>query len=146
MAETWVFSPTVCESQLWKAGRNGVSIEGWCLECVVEGGLLRLEQLQLLLQGDTCCCHPTHISFLCIWRDSATRFLKLGFFHESVSPKPLSILLVFFQIFSKICDDIHSSRCTSSLVDTGGKCKTSLIRKVLFILFGHLWVVESVNI
>ncbi len=32
------------------------------------------------------------------------------FFHESVSPKPLSIILV--RIFSKILRDIRSSRCT----------------------------------
>ncbi len=31
------------------------------------------------------------------WRDSATRFLTLGVFHESVSPKPLSIPLGTFQ-------------------------------------------------
>jgi hypothetical protein len=45
-------------------------------------------------------------------------------------------------VFSKICGDISSSRCTTGVVDTGGKCKKSSIRKVLIILFGHLWVVE----
>ncbi len=33
----------------------------------------------------------------------------------------------------------HSSRCTTSVVDSGGK---SSIIKVLIILFGHLWEVE----
>jgi hypothetical protein len=37
-------------------------------------------------------------------RDSVTRFLTSGFFHESVSPKPLSIPLGPFQIFSKIAE------------------------------------------
>ncbi len=42
-----------------------------------------------------------------------------GFFHESVSPKPLSIPLGPFRIFSKIRGDICSSRLT-----TGGKFAT----------------------
>jgi hypothetical protein len=75
-------------------------------------------------------------------RDSATRFRLLVFFHESVSPKPLSILLGPFQIFSKIHEDISSSMCTTGVVDTGGKWKKSSIRKFLIILFGHLWVEE----
>jgi hypothetical protein len=64
------------------------------------------------------------------------------FFHESVSPKPLSIPLGPFRIFSKIRGDIHSSRCTTGVVDTGGKWKKSSIIKVSIILFGHLWEVE----
>jgi hypothetical protein len=66
------------------------------------------------------------------------------FFHASVSSKPLSLPLPLgpFRIFSKICGDIHSSRCTTSVVDTGGKWKNSSIIKVLIILFGHLWEVE----
>jgi hypothetical protein len=36
-----------------------------------------------------------------------------GFFHESVSPKPLIIPRGPFQIFSKIREDIRSSRCTT---------------------------------
>jgi hypothetical protein len=35
-------------------------------------------------------------------------------------PKPLSTQLGSFQIFSKICGDIRSSRCTTSVADTGG--------------------------
>jgi hypothetical protein len=35
------------------------------------------------------------------------------FFHESVSPKPLSIPIEPFRIFSKILGDIRSSRCTT---------------------------------
>ncbi len=71
---------------------------------------------------------------LYIWltkRDSVTRFLTSGVFHESVSPKPLSIPLGSFRIFSKICGDIHSSKCTTSVVDTGGSWKKSSIIKVL---------------
>jgi hypothetical protein len=39
------------------------------------------------------------------------------FFHESVSPKPLSIPLRPFQIFSKICGDIRSSRLTTGVIN-----------------------------
>jgi hypothetical protein len=67
--------------------------------------------------------------------------LDFSFFHESVSTKPLSIPLGPFQIFSKLFGDIHSSMCTIFVVDTSGKWKKSSIRKVLNILFGHLWLV-----
>ncbi len=69
-------------------------------------------------------------------------FRLLCFFHESVSPKPLSIPLGPFQILSKICGDIRSIRCTTGVVDTGGKWKKSSIIKVLIMLFGHLWKAE----
>ena len=46
------------------------------------------------------------------------------------------------RIFSKIRGDIGSSRCTTGVVDTGGKWKKSSIRKFLIIVFGYLWVVE----
>jgi hypothetical protein len=55
------------------------------------------------------------------------------FFHESVSPKPLSIPLGSFRIFSKIRGDIRSSRFATGVNDTGGKCEKSSIRKVLII-------------
>ncbi len=49
------------------------------------------------------------------------RFFASGFFHESVSPQPQSILLGSFRIFSKIRGDIRKSRCTTGINDTGGK-------------------------
>ncbi len=64
------------------------------------------------------------------------------FFYESVSPQPQSIPLRPFQIFSKIRGDIHSSRLTTGVADTGGKWKKYAIRKILIILLGHLWIVE----
>jgi hypothetical protein len=67
------------------------------------------------------------------FKGSVTRFLTSGFFHESVSPKPLSIPLGSFRIFSKIRGDIRSSRFATGVVDTGGKCKKSSIIKVLII-------------
>ncbi len=54
-------------------------------------------------------------------RDGVTRFSTRGIFHESVSPKPLSIPLEPIRILSKICGDIHSSRCS-----TVGKWKKNL--------------------
>ncbi len=64
------------------------------------------------------------------WRDSATRFLTSGFFSWISFPKPLSIPLRPFWIFSKIRGDIGSSSCTTGVVDTGGKWKESLIIKI----------------
>jgi hypothetical protein len=50
------------------------------------------------------------------------------FFHESVSPKPLSIPIGPFEIFLKICGNIRSSRCTTSVgADAGGKFTTGVI-------------------
>jgi hypothetical protein len=63
-------------------------------------------------------------------RDSVTRFSISGFFHESVSPHPQSISLGPFLIFSKIRGDIRSLRCTTGVVDTGGKSRKSSIRKI----------------
>jgi hypothetical protein len=54
----------------------------------------------------------------------------------------MSIPLKPLRIFSKICGDIRSSRFATGVNDTGGKWKKSSIRKILTILFGHLWVVE----
>ncbi len=76
------------------------------------------------------------------YRDSVTRFSTSVFFHESVSPKHLSIPLGLLRIFSKICGDIYSSRCTIGVVNTRGKWKKSSIIKVFIILFQHLWEVE----
>jgi hypothetical protein len=64
------------------------------------------------------------------------------FFHDSVSPKPLSVPLRPFRIFSKIRRYIRSSRCTTGVLDTGGKWTKSSIRKMCNISFEHLWVVE----
>ncbi len=64
------------------------------------------------------------------------------FFLEPVSPKSLIILLGPFRIFSKIRGDIRSSRFATDVNDTGGKWKKPSSRKILIILFGHLWVVE----
>jgi hypothetical protein len=40
------------------------------------------------------------------------KIFNLSFFHESASPKPLNLPLGPFRIFSKICGDISSSKCT----------------------------------
>jgi hypothetical protein len=47
-----------------------------------------------------------------------------------------------FSKFFKIRGDIRGSRCTTGVNDTGGKWKKSSSRKILIILFGHLWVVK----
>jgi hypothetical protein len=43
------------------------------------------------------------------------RFLTLGFFHESVSPRPLNIQQGPFQIFMKICGDIYNFVSTMAI-------------------------------
>ncbi len=53
-------------------------------------------------------------------------FLRLVFFHESVSPTPQSIPFRPFRIFSKIRGDIRESRCTTGINDTGGKFATGV--------------------
>jgi hypothetical protein len=63
-------------------------------------------------------------------------------FSWTSSPKPLSIPLKLFRIFSQSREDIRSSRCNKGVVDTGGKGKKSSITKVLITLLGHLWVVQ----
>ncbi len=80
--------------------------------------------------------------FLCYVKGAVSQDFFFGIFHESVSPKPLIISIGPFLIFSKIHGDIRSSRCTTGVVDTGGKWRKSSIRKIFIISFGHLWVVE----
>ncbi len=46
-------------------------------------------------------------------KGTVSRDFDFWFFHESVSPKPLNIPLGPFQIFSKVREDIRSSRCTN---------------------------------
>ncbi len=45
----------------------------------------------------------------------------LRFFHESVSPRPISIPLGPFRIFSKIRGDIHELMFFTGVNDTGEK-------------------------
>ncbi len=54
------------------------------------------------------------------------RFFASGFFHESVSSRPLSILLGPFRFFSKIHGDIGTSRLTTCINDTSGKFATGV--------------------
>jgi hypothetical protein len=70
------------------------------------------------------------------------RFFAFGFFLESVSPKSLIIPLGSFRIFSKIRRDIRSSGFATGVSDSGGKWKKPSSRKILIVLFGHLWVVK----
>ncbi len=69
-------------------------------------------------------------------------FRLLIFFMNQFPLKPLSIPIGPFRIFSKIRGDIRSSRCTTGVVDTGGKWEKSSIRKLFNISWGHLSVVE----
>jgi hypothetical protein len=76
-----------------------------------------------------------------ILKGTVSRDFRLHFFHELVSPQPLSIPLVPF-CNSKIRRDIGSLRYTTGVVGTGGKYKKSSPRTVLIVLVEHLWVVE----
>jgi hypothetical protein len=74
------------------------------------------------------------------------RFSTSGFFRESVSPKPLSIPLGSFRIFSKIRGDIRSSRFATGVSDTGGKCKKSRDTVPLSMFQNFEIVVKNLNI
>jgi hypothetical protein len=56
------------------------------------------------------------------------KIVDFWFFYESVSP--IRAVSNFFEIRG----DIHSSRCNTGVIDTGGKWKKSSIMKVLIIL------------
>jgi hypothetical protein len=58
-------------------------------------------------------------------------------------PKPLIIPIEPFRIFSEIRGNIHSSRCTTGVNDTGSKWKKIFKQKIFIISFGHLWVVDT---
>ncbi len=58
-----------------------------------------------------------------------------GFFHDWSSQDPLIIPLVHLRISSKTCEDIRSSRFTTSVVDTDDKWE-----KCLNIFFPHYFV------
>ncbi len=60
-------------------------------------------------------------NFHVILKGQCHEIFDFWFFHESVSPKPLSIQLGQFLIFSKIRGDFRSSRCATGVDDTGGK-------------------------
>ncbi len=53
--------------------------------------------------------------------ESDTRFSTLSFFHESVSPRPPSIPVEPFWIFSKICGDIRELMFITGVNDTDEK-------------------------
>jgi hypothetical protein len=69
-------------------------------------------------------------------------FRLLVFFMNQFPPSTWVYPYGHFKFFQKIRGDIRGSRCTTGVVDTGGKWKKSSIRKILIILFGQLWVVE----
>jgi hypothetical protein len=65
-----------------------------------------------------------------VQRGSAMIFSTSGFFHESVSPEPLSIPLGLFFFLKNSQRYLQLKVCTTGVVDTGGKGKKSSIRKV----------------
>jgi hypothetical protein len=69
---------------------------------------------------------PLFLHFCDFLKGQCHEIFCIWFFHESVSPKPLSIPLGPFRIFSKIRGDIRSSRLTTAINDTGGKISTGI--------------------
>jgi hypothetical protein len=74
------------------------------------------------------------------WLFSATRFSTSGFFHESVSlfPKTLIMPLGPFRIVLKIRGYIRSSRCTTCVIDPGGAPGGEKIRNDPNVIFRGL--------
>ncbi len=64
------------------------------------------------------------------------------FFHESVSPKPLSIPIGCVKFFWKFTEIFAAQGASPCCRPTSRKWKKSSVRKVFIILFEHLWVVE----
>jgi hypothetical protein len=60
------------------------------------------------------------------------RIFASGFFLESVSPKPLILPLGPFRVFSKIHEDIRSSRFATGVNDTCGKKKEEIYKQKNF--------------
>jgi hypothetical protein len=58
-------------------------------------------------------------------------------------PSPLKITLGVFQIFSKICRDIHKSRCTTGINDTSGKFGTGINVPAANFAMGLAGVVDT---
>ncbi len=85
-------------------------------------------------------------SKICNLKGLCHEIFWLLFFSRISFPLPQSIPLRPFRIFSKIRGDIRNSRFATGVNNTGGKWKKSSIRKILIILFGHLWVVEETYI
>ncbi len=70
--------------------------------------------------------HPRLFSWKIHLKEVCHKIFCFRFFHESYSHKPLKITWGSFQIFCKIWGDIHKSRCTTRIIDTGGKFSTSV--------------------
>jgi hypothetical protein len=66
-----------------------------------------------------------------------------GFFPESCSPKFLKRTLGSFKIFAKIHRDIHKSRCTTSINDTGGNFAICINDTVWKLAIGTVGVVDT---
>jgi hypothetical protein len=74
-------------------------------------------------------------------KGTAPRDFQLQVFYMISFPQAPDYTIRAISIL-KIRRDIRSSRCTTGVVDTGGKWKKSSIKKVFNISFGQLWVVE----
>ncbi len=65
-----------------------------------------------------------------VFKGTVSRDFQLRvFFMNQFPPSPYKAV----SNFSKICGDIHSSRCTTGVIDSGGKWKKSSNIKVLII-------------
>ena len=96
-----------------------------------------------VLDKETTVNSPPSLNALILLKGRCHEIFDFRFFHASASHKPLNIPLGLLRVFSTIRRDICRSRC-NTFVDTGGKWKKSSTRKVLIVLFGHLWVVELI--
>jgi hypothetical protein len=78
-----------------------------------------------------------------IWlKGTVSRDFRLLVFSWFSFPQAPEYTIRAVSNFSKIREHIRSSRCTTVVIDTGGKWKKYSIIKVLILLSGHLWNVE----
>ncbi len=69
----------------------------------------------------------------CNIKGTVSRDFRLLVFFMNLFPQAPEYTIRAISNFSKIRRDIHSSRCTTGVIDTGGKWKKSSIIKVLII-------------
>ncbi len=84
--------------------------------------------MSIFKKADKCFC-------VCIVKKQCHEIVDFRFFLWISFPQAPEYTIGPFQMFSKIRGDIRSSRCTTGVLDTGGKWKKSSTRKVLIIFW-----------
>jgi hypothetical protein len=93
-----------------------------------------IEFLRTFLNKVRIICPSLEISKWSSYRDSATRFFASSFFHQSVSPNPLSIPLGPFQIFTKFTEIFAAQGALPVSLTTVANGKNLLSKSVKYLV------------